>query len=155
VALRRGVLFAVAWSGFGQLWSRQHQERGIGILLEGAEVGLMLPEQRFNLVCGTVAPAYPDHLRWVAAQKAQLVKVGIVDAIVKPCAAAYCQTASSSARPSPTLRTWLLFGNISARERTSRCDRFWSNSRFTLAVSQGVVALDPLQRPNRRGYPHG
>ena len=38
----------------------------------------MLSEQRFNLICGTVAPANPDHLRWVAAQKAQLVKVGIL-----------------------------------------------------------------------------
>ena len=78
-----------------------------------------------------------------------------LDTIAKPCAAAYCQTASSSARPSPTLRTWLLFGNISAREGTSRCDRFWSKSRFTLAESQGGVALDPLRMPNRRGYPRG
>lgn len=38
----------------------------------------MLSEQGFNLVCGTVAAAYPDHLRRVAAQKAELVKVRIL-----------------------------------------------------------------------------
>jgi hypothetical protein len=45
LTLRRGAFFAVAWSGgVGQVWSRQHLERGIGVPLEGAQICLMLPE---------------------------------------------------------------------------------------------------------------
>ena len=115
----------------------------------------MLPEQRFNLVRGTVAAAYPHHLRRVSAQEAKLVKVRILGYDREALRRRILPDGIVVRAPSPTLRTWLLFGNISARERTSRCDRFWSKSRFTLAESQGVVALDPLQMPNRRGYPRG
>jgi hypothetical protein len=79
LALRRGVLLATAWSAlFGQMWSRQHQERGIGVPLEGTQIRLMLPEQRPDLVCGRVTAPYPDHLRRVAAHKAELMEVRIL-----------------------------------------------------------------------------
>ena len=41
-----------------------------------------------------------------------------------PCVAAYCQTASSSARPSPTAPTWTISGHTARRRSTRRCDRF-------------------------------
>jgi len=132
--------------------SREHQEGGVGVPVEGAQVRFTLAEQRFNLVGGTVAPTYPDHLWWVAAHKAQLMKVRILgddrealrrrilpDGIVV-----------GAAKPNVPLS-----GNASARAGTSRCERFWSKSSFTLAGSQGGVALDPPRTPNRRGYLHG